>query len=746
MNNRPSNDRQIILNQDRQRNYKKRRNNNDISRIVRHDCGRMDQLCSYCGSKFWMGERDQRSTLASPTFFVCCAGGKVRLPPLLKPPTYLMDLYNLFRPEAISFRRNIRGYNSLLACTSFGANVNDEFQGRGISNFSVHGEVYHLIGSLLPEEGQVPRFAQLYIYDTENEIRNRLNLMQDLDATILENLQNMLNAVNPYIYVFRQIRDIFHTSEIPDVSMVIHSDRTRNLHRYRAPTSSDIAALMIGDGHDIEPSNRDILLHSHEEGLQRISELHPSYDPLHYILLFPKGDDGWHENIPLTGSGVRKRVSQMQFYSYRLQVRDGDWIQSANRLFQQYIVDQYAKIEQNRLNYLRQNQSVLRTDFYQGAVDAMHAGDSATNVGRRIILPSSFSGGPRQMYQLYQDAMAIMHHFGKPDLFITFTCNPKWPEITRELLPHQIASDRPDLTARVFHMKLQEMMKDLCEKHWLGRVIAYIYVIEFQKRGLPHAHILLILAPESKIHSITEYDAIVSAEIPDHSSNPLAYETVTTMMMHGPCGELNRSSPCMKDGKCEKYYPKNYQESTHTDSNGYPIYRQRNNGCYVEVRNGIHLDNQWVVPYNIKLVEKYNAHINVEICNSVLAIKYLYMYIYKGHDRATVTFSQPANESHDDEIKMYLDARYVSSSESIWRIYHYKMHRHFPNVQRLAIHLPDQQTVTFSENDNLHNIINHETTYRTTLTAWFEENANNTNAQNYRYIDFPNYYTWNTTH
>ena len=82
------------------------------------------------------------------------------------------------------------------------------------------------------------------------------------------------------------------------------------------------------------------------------------------------------------------------------------------------------KIEQNRLNYLKHNQKTLRTDLYNGVVDAMHTGDS-TSVGRRIILPSSFAGGPRQMYQLYQDAMSIVSHFGKPDLFVTFTCNPK---------------------------------------------------------------------------------------------------------------------------------------------------------------------------------------------------------------------------------------------------------------------------------------------------------------------------------
>ncbi|CAB4491168.1 unnamed protein product [Rhizophagus irregularis] len=693
------------LNNERQAaHYRRRqRRQNNIS-IERHDLGRMDQICTYCGAKFWMNEKDKHSTQNSPSFAVCCAGGKVGLPPLLRPPPYLMNLYTSLEPEANAFRRNVRSYNSLLACTSFGADVNGEFQRSGLSNFTIHGQVYHFIA-------------------------------------------------NPYIQVFRQARDIIQASETSDVSMVIHGDRTKNLHRYEAPTSSDVAVLMIGDGCDIEPSNRNILLRQREGGLQKISELHPSYDPLHYVLLFPRGDNGWHPDIPLLRSRKRNRVTQMQFYSYRLQIRNGDWIQNTGRLYQQYIVDQYAKIEQNRLNYLRENQSTLRIECYQGTVDAIHAGDSANNIGQHIILPSTFSGGPRQMYQLYQDAIAIVRHFGKPDLFITFTCNPKWPEITRELLPNQTAADRPDLTARVFNMKLREMMKDLCERHWLGKVAAYIYVIEFQKRGLPHAHILLILSTESKIRSIEEYDLFVSAEIPDYELNPSAYETVTTMMMHGPCGILNTSSPCMKDGKCKKHYPKDFQETTQEGPNGYPLYRRKNNGCYIEIRNGIQLDNRWVVPYNIKLVEKYHAYINVEICNSLLAIKYLYKYIYKGHDRATVTFSQNVNRTDNneiansnktfDEIKMYLDARYVSSSESIWRIFHYKMHGGKPKVQRLAVHLPNHQMIAFSGNANLNNIINRETIHKTTLTAWFEENTNNSNAQNLKYIDFPTHYTWN---
>ena len=175
-----------------------------------------------------------------------------------------MELYTSSGSEPNAFRRDISAYNNLLAFTSFGANVNDEFQRRGVSNFTIHGQVYHLIGPLIPEEGQPPMFSQLYIYDTENETRNHLNIMCNLDATILCNLQNMLDRVNPYAHIFRQARDVFQTSAFSEISMVIHRDRTQNLHRYNAPTSLDVAALMIGDGHDINPTNRDIQLMLHE--------------------------------------------------------------------------------------------------------------------------------------------------------------------------------------------------------------------------------------------------------------------------------------------------------------------------------------------------------------------------------------------------------------------------------------------------------------------------------------------------
>src|SRR6185369_2877608 len=100
------------------------------------------------------------------------------------------------------------------------------------------------------------------------------------------------------------------------------------------------------------------------------------------------------------------------------------------------IVDNYIKIESARLNYLRYNQDKIHKELYQGLQDSFQSGTTNTsNVGQRIILPSTFIGGPRDMYQRYQDAMALVQVYGKPDLFITITCNPWWPEIVSELLP-----------------------------------------------------------------------------------------------------------------------------------------------------------------------------------------------------------------------------------------------------------------------------------------------------------------------
>ena len=136
---------------------------------------------------------------------------------------------------------------------------------------------------------------------------------------------------------------------------------------------------------------------------------------------------------------------------------------------QQYIVDSYIKTEANRLNYIRLNQKNIRADTYQGLTDYFKTKTpKVKRPGRKIILPSKFIGSPRSQIQNYQVAMAIVTKFGKPDLFITFTCNPNWREINENIQPYEKASDRPDVVVRVFKQKLEDCLYDIEQRHCFG--------------------------------------------------------------------------------------------------------------------------------------------------------------------------------------------------------------------------------------------------------------------------------------
>ncbi|KAK1396108.1 hypothetical protein POM88_005971 [Heracleum sosnowskyi] len=156
---------------------------------------------------------------------------------------------------------------------------------------------------------------------------------------------------------------------------------------------------------------------------------------------------------------------------------------------------------------------------------------------------------------------------------------------------------RPDLVARVFKMKLDSMVNDLTKKNVLGRVLAVVYTVEFQKCGLPHAHIVLWLAAADKLLTTEDIDNVISAEIPDKETNPVGYKAVSQFMMHGPCGAANPKCPCMSNGQCTKHFPKHFSDATVVDEDGYALYRRRNTKTTVEC-NGIHLDNRHVVPYH----------------------------------------------------------------------------------------------------------------------------------------------------
>lgn len=132
--------------------------------------------CKHCGAITWYQERAEKSKSSScPDFSLCCMKGKITLPYLEDPPELLHNLLTNNDPRSSHFVDNIRSYNSMFAFTSIGGKVDGTFNdGRGPPQFVISGQNYHRIGSLLPAEGDTPKFAQLYIYDTRNEVNNRL--------------------------------------------------------------------------------------------------------------------------------------------------------------------------------------------------------------------------------------------------------------------------------------------------------------------------------------------------------------------------------------------------------------------------------------------------------------------------------------------------------------------------------------------------------------------------------------------
>jgi len=355
------------------------------------------------------------------------------------------------------------------------------------------------MGSLLPQQGELAKFAQLYMLSgdeaTDARFQHYARLSDHISREHMEELHAELTThhfmAKKFACVWSSLRDRADDA-IPDFRLVIKDgmqaagapqiiieDVVVDKRTFAQPASTgmargEVAGAIILDNDDEVATGRDIRITYRGDGrVFCISERHYAIDSLAYPLLHSHGETGYHFTSK-TRDGTKLHMNQ--YYTFYCQqrnpLRDFNMIMRSQRLMQEYFVSSYARYELERLDYFRFNQSVIRADLY---TDDIEPGDRGA-AGERIILPSSFIGGPRWYSVTYQDTLAIAKVHGPPSLFITVTCNPLWEEIAGSLLQGQKAVDRPDICVRVFRLKLDAIMKDIVDGA-LGVINGYCYTI-----------------------------------------------------------------------------------------------------------------------------------------------------------------------------------------------------------------------------------------------------------------------------
>ena len=506
-------------------------------------------------------------------------------------------------------RQNIRAYNMAVAMASVGhSNVS-----LPDGTFVLGGKAYHRVGSLQPALGTPHSFAQIYVLDVEQATERRVAVMggseSRLRRDLLAALHTQLLAHNPWIQQF---------------VAAAQGDAVQLVWR----CTDDLSSMQIG-ALVAEPGNqRDIVVKRHDGQVQFLHDGHALYHPLAYPLLFPMGTAGWHEGM-LSSNGdysTIRAISLAEWARYYIMHRETPthW-QRCGRLSLEFYCDIWAQVESRNAHFHRQpsQQAKYRGARVAAVEDQLSAGIAANAIGQPVIrLPSTFVGSARYYQQLYLDAMALPKKFGKPDLFITMTCNPLWPEIVNALPPGAHWQDHMDIVNRVFAMKLRQFIKDMVKRQIFGPVKAYVCRVEWQARGLPHAHMLFILA--DKVLSSRHVDDIISAELPDPDADPEYFELVVRHMLHPRC-DVCTDHGCRRDQNgevcdCSRGYPKDMSRETVVVTDGYPKYRRRGRHT-ATMRDGRIITDDWVVPHNRFLLLRYRCHLNIEVLRRARGVR-----------------------------------------------------------------------------------------------------------------------------
>ncbi|XP_063940914.1 uncharacterized protein LOC108192588 [Daucus carota subsp. sativus] len=236
--------------------------------------------CVKCQSIMWNEEQSNKGVKKGMfKYNICCGNGKIKLPPAPRTPLYLWQLYN-DPVKGPHFHRNTRVYNSMFAFTSTSGNVDSSINKGGTPYvYKLNGQNHHLFGALIPDEGKDPKFCQLYIYDTANEVQNRLRWIEvdrsdEIDEEIVSGLIVMLDEKNELVKKFRTARDRFENNEVVELDIFLKVSCATDGRENRAGPSNEVAGILVGDQEETDESC-DVIVDDVKTGLQRITNVHP---------------------------------------------------------------------------------------------------------------------------------------------------------------------------------------------------------------------------------------------------------------------------------------------------------------------------------------------------------------------------------------------------------------------------------------------------------------------------------------
>ncbi|CAI9271411.1 unnamed protein product [Lactuca saligna] len=335
--------------------------------------------CYYCvAGKFY-----------SETNHFCCSDCSIVLSNN-ELPVVMRNLLCSASEEAKMFRTYVRSYNNLFSFTSFGVKVDKALakRNKGIYTFRVQGQVYHFINEIMPQNNS-SKSLQLYFHHTEHEIKN-----------------------SPF-HLSISLRDV---PDLDNYKIILKTIADQDQRVYNKPEVSQVAAIWINGEDNGDYVTRCIEVKMHNNESKSVQYYFGYYDPLQYPLMFPFGELGWHQEDLLA-------MEESSKYWERTLITQ---------------IDNFVKLERQRLVFSKTKQHELQQEFLQGVVDVIASGETdALTIGKRVVLPADFIGGPRNMKRKYMDAMALVQKVEKPDIFLTTTCNPNWPEIKEHLMSHE---------------------------------------------------------------------------------------------------------------------------------------------------------------------------------------------------------------------------------------------------------------------------------------------------------------------